>query len=71
MCAYSSSCQVLSHGCCAASWGTRNDDTGMMKGIESQMKTVEDTATKLLKVFDSATRETQAFMNFDGSTHPW
>jgi hypothetical protein len=43
----------------------------MMKGIESQMKTVEDTATKLLKVFDSATRETQAFMNFDGSTHPW
>jgi hypothetical protein len=39
--------------------------------MASMIKTVEDTATHLLKVFDSATRETESFMNFDGSTYPW
>jgi hypothetical protein len=34
-------------------------------------KTVEDTVAQLIKVFDSATRETDAFMNFDGSKYPW
>jgi hypothetical protein len=54
-----------------ADYSLRNDDSGMMKEMESKMKTVDDTVTQLLKVFDSATRETEAFMNFDGSTYPW
>jgi hypothetical protein len=35
------------------------------------MKTAEDTATHLVKLFDSATRETDSFMLYDGSTYPW
>jgi hypothetical protein len=39
--------------------------------MDAHFKTVEDTAALLLKVFDSATRETDVFMNFDGATNPW
>jgi hypothetical protein len=45
------------------------DETGSFKSIK--FKTVEETVTHLLKVFDSATRQTDAFMNYDGSTYPW
>jgi hypothetical protein len=61
------------HTCYAADWSLRNDDTGVIKSMvqKAGLKTVEDTVTHLLKLFDSATRETESFMNFDGSTHPW
>jgi hypothetical protein len=56
---------------CAVDWSRRNDDSGTLDGMDSHMKTVEDTAAMLLKVVDSATRETNVFMNFDGATNPW
>jgi hypothetical protein len=63
----------FTHTCYAADWSLRNDDTGVIKNMvqKAGIKTVEDTATHLLKLFDSATRETETFMNFDGSTYPW
>jgi hypothetical protein len=45
------------------------EETGALKAIK--FKTAKETVALLLKVFDSATRETDAFMNYDGSTYPW
>jgi hypothetical protein len=42
-----------------------------MKNYRDQYKTIEDTATHLLKIIDSATRETDAFLHWDGETLPW
>jgi hypothetical protein len=53
----------------AARFTIVNDDSEGLNGI--QFKTVEETAAHLLEVFDSATRETDALMNYDGSTYPW
>jgi hypothetical protein len=52
-----------------ADYAVGADETGALKAIK--FKTVEETVAHLLKVFDSATRETDAFMNYDGSTYPW
>jgi hypothetical protein len=49
----------------------KNDKTGFMKNYRDQYKTIEDTATHLLKIIDSATRETDAFLHWDGETLPW
>jgi hypothetical protein len=46
-----------------------HDDTGGLGSLK--LKTTEETAELLLKVFDSATRETDVFMNYDGTTYPW
>jgi hypothetical protein len=53
----------------AAHFTISNDDSDGLNGI--QFKTVEETAAHFLKVFDSATRETDVFMNYDGATYPW
>jgi hypothetical protein len=49
----------------------RANNSGTTDGMDAYFKTVEDTAGLLVKVFDSATRETDVFMNFDGATNPW